>query len=57
VSQVPDILRGLVRERARNRCEYCLIAEAFVTRHETYLLARPLAFGLLSLLASLILVA
>jgi hypothetical protein len=34
VSQIPDILRGLVRERARNRCEYCLIAEVLVTLHE-----------------------
>lgn len=34
MSQIPDILRGLVRKRARNRCEYCLIAEVFVALHE-----------------------
>lgn len=34
MSEISDILRGLVRERARNRCEYCLIAEVFVTLHE-----------------------
>ena len=34
MSQVPDPLREIVRQRARARCEYCLIPEAYVSLHE-----------------------
>ncbi|HEX3718148.1 MAG TPA: HNH endonuclease signature motif containing protein [Verrucomicrobiae bacterium] len=34
MSQVSNALRNLVRERARNRCEYCLLPEVFIVAHE-----------------------
>ncbi len=34
MSQVPDALRERVRQRARARCEYCLVPEAYVSLHE-----------------------
>ena len=34
VSQIPESLRESVRQRAGNRCEYCLIPEVFVSLHE-----------------------
>lgn len=34
MSQIPESLRELVRRRAGQRCEYCLIPEVFVSLHE-----------------------
>jgi len=34
VSQPPESLRDFVRERAGNRCEYCLVPDVFVSVHE-----------------------
>jgi hypothetical protein len=34
VSQISNALRDQVRERARNRCEYCLVPEALLIGHE-----------------------
>lgn len=34
MSQIPEALSALVRQRADGRCEYCLIPEVYVWRHE-----------------------
>ena len=34
MSQIPEHLVALVRERAQGRCEYCLIPEAYIWVHE-----------------------
>ena len=34
MTQISDVMREAVRQRANGRCEYCLIPEAFFSRHE-----------------------